>query len=303
MPKPLFQGLVPPLLTPFTPDRRLDVPALSRVTEHLLTGVHGLFLLGTTAEFTQLDDNTTDDVLREAARILADRVPIAVHVTQTDRRRVQKLLQRAADIGASAVVVTAPYYFRPSQAELEQYVLDIISMSPLPVILYNMPHYTKVSFGMPLVRRLIDHPRVVGMKDSGGQIGYLCDVIAAAKHRPDFGVMVGIDYLFTECVRLGGHGAVIGSPSLAPQLCRRLFDAARAGRLDEVGPTQDTLNAITTRLFFGKPDDDLGVIKSIKLCCSLLGLCDTTMSWPHAPIDESYRDRYRQIMHELNLLA
>jgi 2-dehydro-3-deoxy-D-pentonate aldolase len=302
MSHPSLHGLVPPLLTPFTPDRRLDVDALHRVVEWLLTGVHGLFLLGTTAEFTQLDDDLSLDILKHSAEINADRVPLAVHVTHTNRRRAQHLIYQAADIGAAAVVVTAPYYFRPSQDELFDYVMDVVGMSPLPVVLYNMPHYTKVSFGIPLLRRLMQESRIVGMKDSSGSIGFLADLTELARGRPDFHVLVGSDYLFTDCIRLGGHGAVIGSPYLAPPLCRDLYEALRAGDLQRAEPLQRKLNAVTSRIFFSQANDDLGVIKSIKTCLAVKGLCTPTMSWPHQPLSADAERHLSETMRELNLL-
>jgi 2-dehydro-3-deoxy-D-pentonate aldolase len=296
-----FHGLVPPLLTPFTTDRELDEPAMTRVIEHLLTGVHGLFLLGTTAEFTQLNEATAARILKHAAAVIARRVPVAVHVTHTDRSMIARRLAQAVDIGADAVVLTAPYYFRPSQDDLFDFVTDVAAMSELPLMLYNMPGYTKVSFGIPLVRRLLDNSRIVGIKDSSGSAGNLADLCGLIRERPDFRVFVGLDTLFSDCIRLGGHGAVIGSPYLAPRLCRRLYETLREGNVKATEPLQATLNAITSRVFFSQPGDDLGVIKSIKSCCQSMGLCGPTMSWPHRPLSKPAQDTLAATLAELKL--
>src|SRR5688500_954350 len=114
-----LRGIIPPLVTPLTPDTRLDPSGLERVIEHVLAGgVHALFILGTTGEATSLPQEVRRDLIRSTVKHVSRRVPVLVGVTDTVQEQGVELARFAADHGADAVVVSTPYYAVPSQPEL-----------------------------------------------------------------------------------------------------------------------------------------------------------------------------------------
>src|SRR5687768_10469186 len=134
-----LRGIIPPMITPLTPDVRLDVPSLGRVIEHVLGGgVSAIFILGTTGEATSLPQDVRRELIQNAVRLVNGRVPVLVGVTDTVQAQGLALARFAADHGVDGVVVSTPYYVIPSQSELIAYVNAFISGQPLPVILYNI---------------------------------------------------------------------------------------------------------------------------------------------------------------------
>ena len=100
---------------------------------------------------------------------------------------------------------------------------------PLPLFLYNMPGLTKVQYEMDCLRRAMDLPRIVGLKDSSGNMSYFKDAVDLLKHRPDWTLLVGPEERLAETVLAGGHGGVNGGANLFPKLYVQLYQAARAG--------------------------------------------------------------------------
>jgi 4-hydroxy-tetrahydrodipicolinate synthase len=120
------------------------VAGLERLIEHVLAGgVRGIFLLGTTGEAPSLSHRLRHELVQRACRIVNGRVPVLVGVTDTAFVESIALARRAAEAGAHAVVLSAPYYFRADQPELAEYLEHIVPQLALPVFLYNIPSHTK----------------------------------------------------------------------------------------------------------------------------------------------------------------
>ena len=161
-------------------------------------------------------------------------MPVLVGVTDTSFVESVNLAQMAADAGAAAVVLSAPYYFPAGQPELLEYVEDIASELPLPVFLYNMPSHTKLSFEPETIARALAIPNIVGLKDSSAQMIYFHKVRQLAAERPDFSLLVGPEELLGESVLSGAHGGVCGGANLFPRLYVDLYEAARDRQLDRM---------------------------------------------------------------------
>src|SRR5688500_8455716 len=161
LPKPL-RGIVPPMVTPLAGPQELDVPGLERLVEHILGGgVHGLFVLGTTGEAASLDDALRRELVRRTCQLVKGRVPVLVGVTDTRVSESVSLGRWAAECGAAAVVVSAPFYVALEQQELVAYVKTVVAQQPLPCYLYNIPALTKTEYESATVMRLAELPRVI----------------------------------------------------------------------------------------------------------------------------------------------
>ncbi|HEX8202868.1 MAG TPA: dihydrodipicolinate synthase family protein, partial [Isosphaeraceae bacterium] len=165
-----LRGIIPPMVTPLRDRDRLDLPGLERLIEHILRGgVHGLFLLGTTGEAPGLSHRLRCELVERTCEQVGDRVPVLVGITDTAFVESIEMAEHAADAGAHAAVLAAPYYFPAGQPELAEYIEQIAGEVPLPIFLYNMPSHTKLSFEPETIARALELPNVVGLKDSSGQ--------------------------------------------------------------------------------------------------------------------------------------
>jgi 4-hydroxy-tetrahydrodipicolinate synthase len=300
LPIPL-RGIIPPMITPLSDRDTLDVPGLERLVEHILDGgVHGLFILGTTGEAPSLSYRLRHDLIQRVCRQVAGRVPVLVGVTDTSFVETVSLATHAADAGAQAVVLSAPYYFPAGQPELLEYVEDIANELPLPVFLYNMPSHTKLTFQPDTVARAIEIPNIVGLKDSSSQMIYFHKLRLLAAERPDFSLLVGPEELLAESVLAGAHGGVNGGANLFPRLYVELYEAALAARLERVSALHHRVMQLGATLYsVGKHSS--AFIKGLKCSLSCLGVCDDFMAEPFHRFRPAQREQIERYLGELGV--
>ena len=210
------------MITPLRSRDELDIAGLERLIEHILAGgVSGLFILGTTGEGPSLSYRLRGELIERVCRQVNRRVPILVGITDTAFVESVDIGRRAANYGADALVVAPPYYLPEAQPELQEYIDHLVPELPLPLYLYNMPALTKVHFELDTVRRALDNPRIIGFKDSSGDLNYFKQVAELIKQRPDWPLLIGPEEKLFEALQLGGHGGVSGSEyPHCPRSCR-----------------------------------------------------------------------------------
>jgi dihydrodipicolinate synthase/N-acetylneuraminate lyase len=273
-----FSGIIPPIITPMVGRDQLDHAGLSRLIERLLSGgVHGVFALGTTGESPSLSYALRREMVVRTIELVRGRVPVLVGITDTSFVETVQLAKHAADCGATALVLSTPYYFPAGQTELRYYVDELMQELPLPVMLYNIPSLTKVAFEIPTLEYLTRHPKIVGLKDSGGDLGYYEQAIGLKKLRPDWSILLGPESLLAESLKLGGDGGVAGGANIFPSLFVQLYQAVR-----DNDPNWQVLQQRVERL---QKIYDVGkyasrFIKATKCGASLLGICDDFLADP-----------------------
>jgi 4-hydroxy-tetrahydrodipicolinate synthase len=295
-------GIVPPLVTPLLGRDSLDVAGFERLIERVLAGgVHGVFVLGTSGEAPSLSQRLRREVVSRACRQVAGRVPVLVGVTDTAFVESVRLSQHAAESGASAVVLAAPYYFPAGQPELGEYLEHLVPELALPVFLYNMPAMTKVIFGEDILRRALQLERVHGLKDSSGDPDYFGRAAALARERPDWSVLVGPEHLLRESMGLGGHGGVNGGANIHPRLFVELYEAIVGGDAIQAARLEERVRQIGAIYRIGQHSS--AVIKGIKCALSVLGVCHDFMAEPFHRFRDPERARVRQMLMDAGLPA
>jgi 4-hydroxy-tetrahydrodipicolinate synthase len=280
-----LRGIIPPLITPLLEQETLDISGFERLIERVISaGVHGLFVLGTTGEGPSLSYRVRREVIQQTCRINAGRVPILVNITDTALTEALGLACYAHDTGAQAVVYSGPFYFPLSQAELLQHVQTVASLSPLPVFLYNMPSHTGITFEVPTVKSLAQHPNIAGLKDSSGDLMYFQSAIEAVKDRRDFALLMGPEELLANALLEGAHGGVSGGANLFPSLYVKLYEAAIADSADEMMRLHRIVLEVRNRIY------SAGYLKSLKCALSLQGVCSGGMAEPLRECDENERN-------------
>jgi 4-hydroxy-tetrahydrodipicolinate synthase len=294
-----LHGVVPPMVTPLTERQTLDNPGLERLVEHVIGGgVHGLFVLGTTGEAAALDDSLRRDLVRRTCRLVAGRVPVLVGVTDTRVAESVRMSRWAADCGADAVVVSAPFYLPLEQQELITYVETIVSRQPLPCFLYNIPQLTKTAYEPATVRRLAELPGVAGMKDSSGSMSYLLELKREIP-RPDWSYFVGTEAFLADAVSRGVHGCVGGGANLAPALFVALYDAAVAGDAARVAVLQERVMMLD-RIYRLAPGT-ASILRGLKCALDYLGVCGEHLGAPLRPPTPAERRTIAAYVDELGL--
>jgi 4-hydroxy-tetrahydrodipicolinate synthase len=286
------------MITPLLDGDHLDVDGMERLIEHMLDGgIHGLFVLGTSGEAAGLSGSLRLELIRRTCRQVADRIPVLVGVTDTSVTDSLELARRAADFGAHAAVITAPYYLPLDQDELIQYVNLMAREQPLPLMLYNIPQLTKTAYEPRTLQTLVHHPRIIGIKDSSGSAAYLHEAQSIFSERPELSVLVGTELMMAVAVGRGIHGAVPGGANIFPGLLVDLYEAALNQDLPLVEKLQAQL-AILGKIYQISPGMS-GIIKGIKCALNLLGICSDRMADPYLPMSSAER---RSVQHSLDIM-
>lgn len=287
------------MVTPLRGRDELDCAGLERLIEHLVGGgVSALFILGTTGEGPGLSYRLRREVVERTCRQVHGRVPVLVGITDTAFIESVNLGRHALSSGANALVLAPPYYLPGGQPELLEYLEHLVPELPLPLLLYNMPSLTKVSYGPELVRRCLDEPRIIGLKDSSGNMIYFHQMLELIKRRRDWCLLVGPEELLAESVLAGGHGGITGGANLFPQLYVRLYEAAVRGDLNLAQQLHRQVMQVSNSLYhIGQHSS--AVIKGIKCGLACLGVCDDFMAEPFHRFRAEERARVQRHIKEL----
>ncbi len=295
-----IQGIIPPMITPLKGNDELDREGAVRLIEHMLKGggVHALFILGTTGEAQSLTYRLRYEFVELVCKQVAGRVPVLVGVTDTSLDESVKLAEAAARCGAAGVVAAAPYYFAPSQQEMIEYFTALADALPLPLYLYNMPSHVKVFLEAATVKKLAEHPNIVGLKDSSANMNYFETLLYHLGGRDDFALYVGPEELTGECVLMGADGGVNGGANMFPELYVAMYEAAKTGDVVRVRELQRRIMQISVSIYtMGKYGSSY--LKGVKCALSLLGICDDYISWPYRHFRAEERAKIREALEAL----
>jgi len=287
------------MVTPLADRDRLDLDGLDRLLEHILSAkVAGVFILGTSGEGPSLGYKLRQQLIEVASERIAGRVPLLVGVSDSAFAESVALAEFAADCGAQAVVATPPYYYPASQADLARYFERLAAESPLPLFLYNMPSHTKISFELDTVRRLMEVPKIVGLKDSSASMIYFHHARRLKLQRPDWTLLMGPEELLGASVLSGGDGGVCGGANLFPRLYVELFEAAHRGDLGRVNALQDEVLQVAATLYT-TPGHGAAVTAGLKCALACLGVCSDAMAAPFEGLPEERRDAIRPWLEQV----
>ena len=233
MSKP-FAGIFSPIVTPFTVDDMVDEGALRRnVQRWMKTPLTGLVVLGSNGEAVQLEDAEADrviDVVRD--EVPANR-PLIAGTGRESTRAAIAATRRAATAGVDAALVRTPSFFKGQMTTdlLVRHFHDVADASPIPVLLYNVTMFTGVNMHPDAVERLSAHPNIVGLKESGSDIGQIAEYVARTPD--DFTVLAGSAATLYHALCAGCDGAILALAMLVPDECVRMRELVADRRFDE----------------------------------------------------------------------
>lgn len=240
----MFHGVVPPLCTPLTEDGEVDTASLERLTAFQLdAGVHGLFVGGSTGEIAQLTDAARDLALRTVIGTAAGQVPVLAGAIDTGTLRVLAHARRAQELGADAVVVTAPFYVGVGEPEVRAHFTRLHAALDVPLVAYDIP--SNVGYKLPsgLVTELARDKVIAAVKDSSGDLeGFQRVLDGAAGTGAD--CLTGSETLADLAMARGADGIVPGLGNVDPHGYVRLYEAARAGDFATATAEQRRLTAL-----------------------------------------------------------
>jgi 4-hydroxy-tetrahydrodipicolinate synthase len=282
---PALEGVIVALLTPVDREGKVDHGALRRLVERLTSrGVTGVSPLGSTGEGYSLGLEQRLAVVDTVARSVPEGMPVIPGVFAHNHEQAVAEIAAYADHGGTAVLAAPPAYYPLRPAEQEFYFSRLADAAALPLVLYNIPVYTKIQIAPAAAAALAAHPRIAGLKDSGRDLGYgadLLDAVAAAGAAADFSVLTGTDSMLVSYLLAGARGTICADANIVPELVLAVYEAVRAGKLDDALRGEARLRAVQAAFRTGTPP------AAYKAALAAAGVGEPWLVPPRLPLTEA----------------
>ncbi len=300
-------GIIPPIITPFDENGRIDYPALAKMAVHLVdNGVHGLFPFGTTGEFYAVSDEEYVKALETVRDAVAGKTnrygkPIQLiagcsHITTREVVRLIKLVEGVG--GYDAVSVLTPMFVSQTQDELYAYYKTIADSTTMPVIMYNNLPKTNVTITPATAARLAkDCGNIIGVKDSTGDMTNTGEYLRLTmEERGHFNVMMGRDTLIYAALHYGCSGAVASCANVAPRVVADIYDKFMDG--DWKGALEAQYRLAPLRIACGMGTFPEVIKEGLVLQGIPVGKCLE----PIAELRPDEKEKLRQVLVDMNLI-
>jgi 4-hydroxy-2-oxoglutarate aldolase len=288
-----LRGVIPPLVTPFHADGALDLEAFSASLEALAAyDFAGFLVLGSNGEAASLDEDEKLLLVAAARRAVPGRFVLVGTGLESTRGTVA-LTRKVADLGADAVLVLTPCYYkgRMTAEALRRHFEAVADASPVPVYLYSVPAFTGLSWPVGLAAALAAHPRIRGLKESSGDVGLLGRIAASVP--PGFEVACGNAPVFYPALCVGASGGILAVANCAPRATIELFRAFGAGDHATARRLQEALAPLAAAVTVTHG------IAGLKLTMGLVGLRGGTVRAPLLPAPPGLLDEIRPLLEEV----
>ncbi len=234
-----IHGIFTPHMVPLDADGEINEDGLRRYIDWLIErGVHGLYPNGSTGEFTRFTPEERREIVRIVCDQAAGRVPVLAGAAEANPRETLRACETYASYGARAVAIVSPFYYKLSAEAVYAYFREIALNSPIDVTLYNIPMFAS-PIDVPTIRRLAEFERIIGIKDSSGDLAFMMRMMASIRPvRPDFVFLTGWEAVLVPMLIMGVDGGTNATSGVVPELTRQLYDWTRSGRIDEARDLQ-----------------------------------------------------------------
>ena len=250
-----LSGVLPPMTTPFQDGE----VALDRLRENFLkwnrTGLTGFLVLGSNGEAVYLNEKEKMKVMEVSRESIPTSKVMLVGTGLESTRETIQFTNQAAKMGADCALVVTPSYFKGSMKPqiLHDHFVAVAESSQIGILLYNVPQFTGINMEPELVARLSEHPNILGIKDSSGNIGQLSEIIHLS--RKGFAVFVGSAPVFYPALCVGATGGILAVANATPEPCVQIFDLFKEKKYDQVRELQYRLTpfakGVTTKYGIG----------------------------------------------------
>jgi len=244
-------GIFTPHVVPLDPRGQINESELRRYVDWLIErGVHGLYPNGSTGEFTRFTVEERRRIIKIICEQVAGRVPILAGAAEANVKETIAACELYHDYGATAVAIVSPFYYKLSPESVYAYFREIALNSPIDVTLYNIPMFAS-PIDVPTLRRLVEFEKIIGIKDSSGDVAFMGRMISAIRpHRPDFVFLTGWDVVLVPMMLMGADGGTNATSGIVPELMRKLYDLMVARQLDEAVKLQLRLIELFDTMLF-----------------------------------------------------
>ncbi|MDR1005249.1 MAG: 4-hydroxy-tetrahydrodipicolinate synthase [Bacteroidales bacterium] len=285
------------IVTPFHKNKEVDFTSLSKVVSHVLDGnTDFVVALGTTSESVTLSNQEAFAVLEHTLDCVEERVPVVVGVSGNCTTEVISKVRMLKDIAEdrfSAVLVSTPYYNKPTQQGLYEHFKVVANALPTPIILYNIPGRTGVNLNAETCLRLAEENKnIIGLKEASGNMAQCMEILRNKK--ADFAVFSGDDALTMPLMSLGMSGVISVTANAFPQLVSQMVNYCLKGDYKQARKIHEMLLPFSNAIF------EEGNPAGIKTALEILGLLQNNLRLPLVKGSRGLYNKITEIIKKLN---
>ena len=288
-----FQGTGVALVTPFKSDKTVDHEALAKIVDfNIINGTDYLVISGTTGESVTITKKEKLEIINTIHEANKSRVPMVLGIGGNNTHDVLEEIQTTDLSYIDAILSVSPYYSKPTQEGIYQHFKAIADISPIPIILYNVPGRTSSNMLPATTLRLAkDFENIIAVKEAGNNVAQYLQLL---KHKPDdFLIISGDDDLALGVVLAGGAGVISVIGQAFPKQFSKMMKLGLEGKAKEAYDIHFKMMDITSAIF--EENNPAG----IKGVLSALQLCDDTVRLPLVPASDALKVKIGKLVKEL----
>lgn len=285
-----WRGVYPAVTTAFNEDQSLDLAGtLAHVERLIISGVHGLVMLGTVGENCSLEPHEKCEVLQATKQHVAGRIPILSGVAEYTTAGACRFAAECQKIGIDGLMVLPAMVYKSDARETITHFRTVAKASDLPILVYNNPPAYGVDITPEMFADLGDVPTLEAIKESSEDTRRITDIINQTGNR--YTIFAGVDDVAMECILMGAVGWVSGLVNAFPDENRLLWDLLEEGKI------QEALSVYRWYMPLLHMDTDPKLVQLIKLAMWARGFGAETVRQPRLPVTGAERERSLAIIH------
>jgi 4-hydroxy-tetrahydrodipicolinate synthase len=293
MSQQLFSGTGVAIITPFREDGSVDFKSLEKLLEHIAgNGVDYVVVLGTTGEYVTLSKDEKKAVVNFVIDVINKRMPVVVGMGGNNTQDVISSIKSWDFDGIDGILSVAPYYNKPSQRGLFLHFKSVADVSPVPVIIYNVPSRTGCDISAETTVKLAREVKnIVAIKEASGNMSQIMHII---KNKPrNFQVLSGDDMLTLTMIALGGSGVISVIANAFPKEFSDMVRFALDGEIARACELHyKVLDMIWAIFAEGSPS-------GIKAALAIMGISKNHLRLPLVPVSEEHFKKMAMLIKKL----
>ncbi len=285
----MFKGSIVAIITPFK-DGKVDKKALSNLVKwHLKNKTDGIVVNGTTGEAPTLSREEQKETIYTVLEAVDSKIPVIAGVGSNSTEHTIENAKTAISCGVDGLLVVTPYYNRPTQDGLYAHFRRVSEISPVPIILYNVPGRTGVTLKTETVLKLTELKNVVGIKEAGGDFKMVMELASTLKK---FDILCGDDSLNLPMASVGSTGAISVTANVAPDLMSKMYRYIENGDFCRAREVHLRLRHLNSILFI-----ETNPIP-VKAALSIMGKIKNELRLPLTPISTDNYNKLKKVIKE-----
>jgi 4-hydroxy-tetrahydrodipicolinate synthase len=292
-----YNGVIVPMVTPVSSDRKLDETAVVKIADFLARNGVSMLVLGTTGESPSVTREEGIQLVKLAAETVAGRVKIYAGICGNSVEENIANAKAYIQAGADVIVSILPYYYPLTPNQMVEYFKKFAERIDFPTMVYNIPSTTKMSIPIERVEELSKIKHICGFKDSERDEARMEQCVQLFKDRENFSYFLGYAAISAKALQLGADGLVPSTGNFVPGMFRAMWESAEAEQWQKVEQLQLETDEIAKIYQSGRT---LGnSLQALKVMMSVQGLCQ-----PYAlpPLTDLGVAEQKEIINETEII-